>query len=73
MPVANKGREKGMFIRIFENPMNTPLAEGIPWGKSPLNRGCEKLKTKVQANLTFLTQLPQKFKNRPQLTLTDDQ
>jgi hypothetical protein len=23
-----------MFIRILENPMNTPLADGIPWGIS---------------------------------------
>jgi len=28
-----------MFIKTWEKPMNTPLAEGIPMGKSPLIRG----------------------------------
>ena len=28
-----------MFNRISQNSMNTPLAEGIPMGKSPLVRG----------------------------------
>jgi len=28
-----------MFIRFREKPMDTPLPEGIPWGKSPLDRG----------------------------------
>jgi len=28
--VAKKGGGRGMSIRILENPMNTPLAEGIP-------------------------------------------
>ena len=28
-----------MFNRTSQNSMNTPLAEGIPMGKSPLVRG----------------------------------
>jgi len=32
MPAAKKG---GVVHKNFGKPMNTPLAEGIPWGKSP--------------------------------------
>jgi len=39
MPKAKKGGNRGMFNRISQNSMNTPLAEGIPMGKSPLVRG----------------------------------
>jgi len=38
MPAAKKGGNRGMFNRISQNSMNTPLAEGIPMGKSPLVR-----------------------------------
>jgi hypothetical protein len=43
MPAARKGGIMGMFISILKKPLNTPLAEGIPWGKSLLVRGCEKI------------------------------
>jgi len=39
MPMAKKGGFRGMFIRRWKNPLDTPLPEGIPWGKSPLGRG----------------------------------
>jgi len=39
MPKARKGGNRGMFNRISQNSMNTPLANGIPMGKSPLVRG----------------------------------
>jgi len=35
VPVAIKGGNSGMFTKISQNLMNTPLAEGIPMGKSP--------------------------------------
>jgi len=34
MPVAKKKGIRGMFISILKKPMNTPLTEGTPWGKS---------------------------------------
>jgi hypothetical protein len=34
-----KGGNRGMFIRILQNPINTLPALGIPMGKSPLVRG----------------------------------
>jgi len=34
-----KGGYRGMFTRLWQMGMDTPLAEGIPLGKSPLDRG----------------------------------
>jgi len=34
MPAPKKGGIRGMFNKSVEKPMNTPLAEGIPMGKS---------------------------------------
>ena len=34
MPAAKKRGNREMFIKISQNPVNTPLAEGIPMGKS---------------------------------------
>jgi hypothetical protein len=31
MPMAKKGGGRGMFIRILENQMNTPLAKRHPY------------------------------------------
>jgi hypothetical protein len=33
-PRREKGEAGGMLISILKKPMNTPLTEGIPWGKS---------------------------------------
>jgi len=37
--MAKKGGLRGMFTRFGEKTMDTPLAGGIPMGKSPLIRG----------------------------------